>query len=137
MEVVLVLDIRRTPNDMPCNLYPSRNSLISDIQHWFSVKCRCQTYFVAHPIYFSATMPTKYRLYYFEVSALAEISRLLFALADVEYENIDFDGEEWEKTYKASEYSSAYHHCKRSRHPDVYTLAALRINFRYTDVRCE
>ena len=52
-------------------------------------------------------MATKYRLYYFDTNGLAEVARMLFAIAKVEYEDIRFPGtgDEWEKTYKPSKYS--------------------------------
>ena len=42
-------------------------------------------------------MPT-YKLMYFHSRGLAEVTRYLFAAAGVEYEDVRFTGEEWEKT---------------------------------------
>ncbi|CAK8696110.1 unnamed protein product [Clavelina lepadiformis] len=36
-----------------------------------------------------------YKLYYFQARGLAEMSRLLFAQAEVDYEDVRFSGEEW------------------------------------------
>ena len=71
-----------------------------------------------HVLYcFSFTMPAKFRLYYFDTASLGEVPRMLFALADVEYEDIRFSlgndirsgigGEEWNKKYKPSKFFSA------------------------------
>ena len=39
----------------------------------------------------------KYTLVYFDAPGRAEVSRILFALADVEYEDRRVTGEEWAK----------------------------------------
>ena len=45
-----------------------------------------------------------YKLYYFPVRARAEICRLSFAAAKIDFEDIRLDGEEWAKE-KACEYN--------------------------------
>ncbi|XP_074649216.1 hematopoietic prostaglandin D synthase-like [Tubulanus polymorphus] len=40
-------------------------------------------------------MPTKYRLLYFNARGRAELARLIFAAADVDYEDFRFEKEEW------------------------------------------
>ena len=45
-----------------------------------------------------------YKLYYFSVRARAEICRLSFAAAKIDFEDIRLDGEEWAKE-KACEYN--------------------------------
>jgi glutathione S-transferase len=37
----------------------------------------------------------KYKLYYFDARGRAELSRMLFALANVDYEDIRVDADEW------------------------------------------
>ena len=37
----------------------------------------------------------KYKLYYFDARGRAELSRMLFALANVDYEDIRVDSDEW------------------------------------------
>ncbi len=51
-------------------------------------------------------MTGKYKLTYFNARARGEISRLIFALAKVEYEDIRITGEQWGKL-KPSEYYCA------------------------------
>ncbi len=42
----------------------------------------------------------KYRLYYFDARGRAELSRMLFALAHVEYEDVRVEQDDW-KNHKA------------------------------------
>ena len=44
-----------------------------------------------------------YKLYYFNARGGAESSRIIFAQADVKYEDIRFEDEQWPKEYKESE----------------------------------
>ena len=43
-----------------------------------------------------------YKLYYFNVRGSAESSRIIFAQANVKYEDIRFEAEQWPKEYKES-----------------------------------
>ena len=45
-------------------------------------------------------MPS-YKLYYFNARGTAEPIRLIFAQAEVKYEDFRFEGEDWGKKYKA------------------------------------
>lgn len=40
---------------------------------------------------------TKYKLYYFDARGRAELSRMLFALAHIDYEDIRVEPDEWAK----------------------------------------
>ena len=44
-----------------------------------------------------------YKLYYFNARGGAEPSRIIFAQADVKYEDIRFEDGQWAKEYKESE----------------------------------
>ena len=48
-------------------------------------------------------MMSGFKLYYFNGRGVAEICRLAFAAANIEYEDIRLDGEEWAKE-KACEF---------------------------------
>ena len=50
-------------------------------------------------------MPPKYKLTYFQVTGRAEISRLMFAAAGVQYEDHRIKAGEW-PTYKPSKYNT-------------------------------
>ena len=41
-----------------------------------------------------------YKLYYFNARGGAETTRIIFAQADVKYEDVRFEGEQWAKEYK-------------------------------------
>ena len=47
-----------------------------------------------------------YKLYYFNIRGNAEVSRIIFAQADVKYEDIRFEDDQWKNEYKASKYST-------------------------------
>ncbi len=57
-----------------------------------------------------------YKLTYFPVRGLAEVSRYIFAQADVPYENVEVKMEDW-PTLKASEFQSGLsYHCANNIH---------------------
>ena len=64
-----------------------------------SVKCVC-IFFSDH----SKAEMAKYTLVYFNGRGRAEVSRMLFALADVEFVDTRIEGEEWAKL-KPGEYN--------------------------------
>ena len=43
------------------------------------------------------SIPESYKLYYFNVRGRAEMTRLAFALGNIQYEDVRLDGEEWAK----------------------------------------
>jgi len=47
---------------------------------------------------------SSYKLYYFNVRGAGEVSRIIFAQADVKYEDIRFEGDQWKNEYKDSKY---------------------------------
>lgn len=49
-------------------------------------------------------MAPKYTLTYFNVKGYGEPIRWLFSYADIEFENVTIDFEEWKQSIKASEY---------------------------------
>lgn len=51
----------------------------------------------------SSAIMSGYKLYYFDVRARAEVCRLSFSAANIEFEDIRLSGEEWAKE-KASKY---------------------------------
>ena len=57
-----------------------------------------------------------YKLYYFNVRGSAESSRIIFAQADVKYEDIRFETEQWPKEYKESETGLIVHACTNFTH---------------------
>ncbi len=48
-------------------------------------------------LYFFSGKMVKYKLYYFDARGRAELSRMLFALAHVDYEDIRVEADEWQK----------------------------------------
>ena len=52
-----------------------------------------------------------YKLYYFNVRGSAESSRIIFAQADVKYEDIRFEAEQWPKKHKESEIGLVVYAC--------------------------
>lgn len=56
----------------------------------------------------SSAIMSGYKLYYFDVRARAEVCRLSFSAANIEFEDIRLSGEEWAKE-KASKYVHGYH----------------------------
>ena len=55
---------------------------------------------------FTAEVMSSYKLYYLNARGRAEVNRIIFAQADVKYEDIRFEGDQWKNEYKASKYSS-------------------------------
>jgi len=41
-----------------------------------------------------------YKLYYFNVRGAGEVSRIIFTQADVKYQDIRFEGDQWKNEYK-------------------------------------
>jgi prostaglandin-H2 D-isomerase / glutathione transferase len=41
------------------------------------------------------------KLYYFDLAGRAEAARIMFALGEVQYEDVRFDGDQWVSQYKA------------------------------------
>ena len=60
-----------------------------------------------------------YKLYYFPARARAEICRLSFAAAKIDFEDVRLSGEEWWDKEKASEYRFRINSDRRSITPSL------------------
>ena len=60
-------------------------------------------------VYYCTTRAmSTYKFYYFNARGYGEVSRIIFAQADVKYEDIRFEGDQFKKEYKDSKISVYY-----------------------------